>query len=538
MTWNGPATSPTDPSSPSRLSRRNLLRGGLAGVGLLSLAACRSAADTAGTAADGAGASATPRRGGVLQVSAGIDVTPSLLFAVSANTLVQRLVFNTLTRYDDRLRPQPELATSWQLAADGLSITLKLREDVRFHSGRRFTADDVVFAVKNLQNPARSAQLRATAAAVTDFRKNGDHELTLVLAHPVSNLFDLFEFMIIPDAATVEEAVAGTKLIGTGPFTFTERKPGTSISLARNDAYWNPGRPYLDGVEIRIIPQAEAHLSALRTGQSQLAYDLRGKDVATLKNDPQFRIAEYATGSGAYYIGADLTAEHVSDKRVRQAIAWAVDRERLVQQALGGYGQVSATPWPRSSPAWTEAGATHYRHDPAKARELLKQAGLTGITLPFGHSNTPGGTAIAQILQYDLKQVGIETVLQPTDSATMQKQLISQTMPALWTLSHGFAQLNPATLAVSAYPFNEARNSSHFSSPAYTDIVQRAWKRPDADSAEAKALYQRITDVLLDEEFVIDLAIGGLVEVAGAKVRGATLNKFGYLTLDDAYLTA
>ncbi|MCG6495479.1 ABC transporter substrate-binding protein [Kitasatospora sp. A2-31] len=516
-------------------SRRTLLRGSLAGAGLLALAACRSAAGTATSAASG---SAGPRRGGVLTVGTDVDFTPGLLFAQSANTLVQRLVFNTLTRYDDRLRPQPELATSWQLGADGTTVTLKLREDVTFHSGRRFTADDVVFAVKNLQNPARSAQLRSTAAAVTDFRKNGDFELTLVLAHPVSNLFDLFEFMIIPDSASVEDAVAGTGLIGTGPFTLTDRKPGSSLTFARNEKYWNPGRPYLDGVEIRIIPQAESLLSSLRTGQTHLSYRVRGKDVATLRSDPQFRIKQYDTGSGAYYIGVNLTAEHVGDKRVRQAIAWAVDRDRLVQQALGGYGTVSAAPWPKSSPAYSEANAARYHHDPDRARALLKEAGLGTVTLPFAHSNDPGSTAIAQILQYDLQQVGIGTVLQPTDSPTMQKQLIAQSMPALWTLSHGFAQLHPATLAVSAYPFNEARNSSRFSSPAYTDVVQQAWKRPDSDSPEAKALYQQITDILLDEEFVIDLAVAGLVEVAGARVRGTDLNKFSYLNLDDAYLTA
>ncbi|MBV2155653.1 ABC transporter substrate-binding protein [Kitasatospora sp. SUK 42] len=523
---------------PPAPSRRNLLRAGLAGAGLMTLAACRSAVEHSRSAAadvDGAG---SPRKGGVLSVAAAIDITPSLLFAQSANVLVQRLVFNTLTRYDDRLQPQPELATSWQVAPDGLSVTLKLREDVLFHSGRRFTADDVVFAVRNLQNPARSAQLRSTAATVTDFRKNGDFELTLVLAHPVSNLFDLFEFMIIPDAATIEEAVAGTRLIGTGPFTLTERKPGSSLSFARNERYWNPGRPYLDGVEIRVIPQAESLLSSLRTGQTHLSYNVRGKDAALLRDDPKFHVKQYDTGSGAYYIGVDVTAEHVSDKRVRQAIAWAIDRDRLVQQALGGYGSVSSVPWPKSSPAYTEVGATHYRHDPERARALLREAGAENITLPFAHATEPGPTAIAQILQYDLKQVGIETVLQPADSPTMQKQLISQTMPALWSLSHGFAQLHPATLAVSAYPFNEAKNSSHFSSPAYTDIVQRAWNRSDSDSPETKALYQQITDLLLDEEFVIDLAIAGLVEVTGSRARGVTLNKFGYLNLDDAYLTA
>ncbi|GAA4884078.1 ABC transporter substrate-binding protein [Kitasatospora terrestris] len=526
------ATTPSTPSS--GLSRRTLLRAALAGGGLVTLAACRSAADTAADTA-----AASPRRGGTLSVATGVDLTPSLLFAQSANTLVQRLVYNTLTRYDDKLQPQPELATSWQLGADGKSITFKLREDVAFHDGRKFTADDVIFAVKNLQNPARSAQLRATAAAVTDFRKNGDHELTLVLAHPVSNLFDLFEFMIIADSATVEDALAGKQFIGTGPYLLTKRSPGASVTLVRNEKYWNPGRPYLDGVEIRVIPQAESLLSSLKTGQSHLSYGIQGKDVATLKGNSSFRITPYDTGSGAVYVGANVTAEHVGDKRVRQAIAWAVDRERLVQQALGGYGLVSAAPWPKSSPAYSDADAGRYRHDPDKARALLKEAGITGtITLPFAHSNTPESTAIAQIVQYDLKQVGIETVLQPTDSPTMQKQLIAQSMPALWTLSHGFAQLHPATLAVSAYPFNEAKNSSKFASPAYTEIVQQAWKRADSDSAEAKALYQKITDTLLDEEFVIDLAIAGLVEVAAAKVHGATLNKFNYLNLDDAYLAA
>ncbi|MFE9424789.1 ABC transporter substrate-binding protein [Kitasatospora sp. NPDC006697] len=527
-----PASTSPSPHGPSR---RALLRATVAGVGLAALAACRSAADTA-TA--GAGGSAGPRRGGTLTVAAAVDFTPALLFSQSANTLIHRLVFNTLTRYDDQLRPQPELATSWQLAADGLSITLKLRDDVHFHSGRQFTADDVVFAVKNLQDASRAAQLRSTAATVTDFRKNGDHELTLVLAHPVSNLFDLFEFMIITDPGTVADALAGKQLVGTGPFRFTGRNPGASLSLSRNPQYWRPDRPYLDAVEIRIIPQGDSLLSSLRTGQSQLTYDLAGKDAAALKSSPDYRIQQYATGAGAVYIGADVTAPQLADKRVRQAIAWAVDRDRLVQQALGGYGLASAAPWPKSSPAYTDANASHYTHNPDKARQLLKDAGVGGLSLPFAHANTPGSTAIAQILQYDLKQVGIDTVLQPTDTATMQKQLIAQSMPALWTLSHSFAQAHPATLAVSAYPFNEAKNTSHFSSPAYTELVRSAWQRADSDGPQAQALYQRVTDTLLEEEFVIDLAIAGLIEVSTAKVRGATLNRYSYLNLDDAYLTA
>ncbi|RBL82355.1 ABC transporter substrate-binding protein, partial [Streptomyces cavourensis] len=214
-------------------------------------------------------------------------------FAQSGQSLQQRLIYNTLTRYDDSLTPKPELATSWTYAKDGRSITLKLRDDVTFHDGRPFTADDVIFAVKNLQNPVRAAQLRSTAATVNGFEKRGDHELVLKLAHPVNNLFDLFEFMIITDEKTVEDAVTGKKLIGTGPFKLKKWSPGSGLSLTRNDSYWLPDRPYLDGVELRVIPQADALISSLRSGQSQLSFGVPGKSLGVVKSDPKLKITNY-----------------------------------------------------------------------------------------------------------------------------------------------------------------------------------------------------------------------------------------------------
>ncbi|MEU6061216.1 ABC transporter substrate-binding protein [Streptomyces sp. NPDC047097] len=523
------------PSPFSAVTRRATLRAAGAGTALLGLglAGCRSAVSSEGDPVPAG--DAKPRRGGTLRIAIGNDFTPALLFAQSAQSLQQGLLFNTLTRYDDRLRPQPELAVSWTYPKDGRSITLKLREGVAFHDGRPFTADDVIFAAQNLKNPVRAAQLRATAAAITGFEKHGDHELTLRLAHPVANLFDLFEFMIITDRHTVADAVAGRKLNGTGPFRFVKWSPGTGLDLVRNDRYWRTGRPYLDAVELRVAGQADALVSSLRTGQSQLSFDVPGKSMALVRSTPSLKITDYSTGAGAYYVGVNTTVKPLDDKAVRQAIAWAVDRDRLLAQSLGGYGLASAAPWPRSSPAFTEAGRTHYRHDPAKARELLRSAGHRSLKLPLLHSATPGDTSIAEAVQYDLAQVGIDVTLEPTDPATAQKKLISQSMPALWTLSHGFAQVHPSTLAVSAYPFNEAKNTSRFRSGTYTRIVKEAWTTPD-DGPAGRARYARITEILLDEAFIIDLVVRGQVQVASERLRGVSLNKFSQARLDDAYL--
>ncbi len=494
------------------------------------------------------------------------DFTPSLLYAQSAQSFQHRLLFNTLTRYDDRLVPQPELATSWIYASDGRSITLKLRDDVTYHDGRKFTADDVIFAVKNLQNPVRAAQLRATAAVVTGFEKHGEHALVLKLAHPVANLFDLFEFMIITDRHTVDQSLTGRKLNGTGPFRLKKWSPGAGMSLRRNDAYWKPGRPYLDGVELRLIAQPDALLSSLRSGQSHLSFNAPGKSLGVIKANPGLVIKSYATGSGATYLGVNTTVRPFDNKTVRHALAWAIDRDRLLKQTLGGYGLASAAPWPKSSPAFTEANRTHYTHDPGKARALLKSVGITRLNVPLLHLSLPDEQAAAESIQYDLKQVGVHVTLQPTDPAIAQKNLISQAMPGLWTLGHGFAQVQPSTLAVSAYPFNEAKNTSKFHSAAYTRIVREAWTTPGtttgnstttgtatatdngtgaaetadtahtADATRLHALDQRISDVLLDEAFIIDLVVRGQVQVASSRLHGVTLNKFSYLDLDDAYL--
>ncbi|WP_328317964.1 ABC transporter substrate-binding protein [Streptomyces sp. NBC_00388] len=524
------------PSMPNGPSRRTTLRaaGGGTLMSALGLAGCRSAVSDASSGSKST--AAAPRRGGTLNAAVNSDFTPGLLFSQSNQSLQHRLIYNTLTRYDDRLEPQPELATSWTYAEDGRSITLRLREGVTFHNGRKFTADDVIFAVKNLQNPVRAAQLRSTAATVTGFEKRGDHELVLKLAHRVNNLFDLFEFMIITDPSSVESAVTGKKLIGTGPFALKKWSPGSGLSLTRHDGYWLPGRPYLDRVEIRVIPQADALISSLRSGQSQLSFDVPGKSLGVVKAAPKLGITTYDTGAGAVYLGANTTVSPLNDRSVRQAIAWSVDRERLLAQTLGGYGLASAAPWPKSSPAYSEAHRTHYTHNPGKARELLRAAGHGKLELDLLHIALPSDTAIAEALQYDLKQVGIDVTLQPTDSATAQKKLISQDMPALWTMSHGFAQVQPSTLAVSAYPFNEAKNTSKYRSAHYTQVVREAWTEPETSTARANTLHDEISGILLDEAFIIDLVVRGQVQVAARGLHGITLNKFSYLDLDHAYL--
>ena len=522
------------PTFAGTLSRRRLVQGVGASAALLTLAGCRSAVDddkAAPAAGDG-----TPQRGGTLRVAALIDHTPGLLFTQGSGFSLHRLIFNTLTQYaPGTLDPQPQLATAWQISPDGKEVKLTLRQGVTFHNGRPFTADDVVFAIQNLQNPQRAAQLRSTALAVTGFDIASPHEITLKLAHPVANLFDLFEFMVIAAKESVDGALQGKAPIGTGAFVWKNWTPGASLTLDRNPNYWIPERPYLDAIDIRVIPQPDALLAALRSGQAHYSYGLGGRDLATIKDDKAFVLEEFDQGVGNIYVGVNTTVAPFGDKRVRQALSFAIDRDRIVKQALGGYGLAAATPWPKSSPVFAEADAGRYPHDPAKAKALLAEAGhSSGLNVPLAFLGNQA--AVAQMVQFDLDQVGVKTTLEPLDPAKFQSQLIAQTMPALWAGTHGFAANQPSTLAVSAYPFNEARNTSKFSDARYTEVVRRAWNQTDARSAAAKSAYTELSQVLLDEQFIIDIAVLSNVQPLTTAVRGVAQNRYNATIFDDTYL--
>jgi peptide/nickel transport system substrate-binding protein len=494
-----------------------------------------------GTAAAGLvaprAAFAAPKRGGVVHMAQVADVIPSGLFGQNfPNSAIGGLIYNTLTAYDHRtLQPKPELAKAWHVSPDGLAVTLDLRTDVKFHSGRPFTSADVVFCIKNIQDPVRGSQLRSTAAVIGDVAAAGPAQVKLKLEHPVSNLFDLFEIMFIVDHETLPEMLSGKNLVGTGAFTWKQWNPGDSLTLARNPNYWKPGRPYLDGVELRVIPQTQALLAALQAGQIEVALGLAPKDVAALRSNKSFETVVSDTHGASYYVGCNVDVKPLERQQVRQAISFAIDRERIVKEVFSGLGVAQSIPWPASSPAYDKAGAMRYHYDPERAKALLKAAGAEKFETTLAINSGLGpGSPMAQIVQFNLQQVGITTTTASFDAAQFIKKLAGGTLPGLWVNVHGFGQLHPATLVTSAFPFAAAKNASNFHDPAYTAAVNRSWTA--TNERDERAADKQITEILLQNEFVIDCVLTSPTFVGIPALRDYTYNMFDYLNFDDATL--
>ncbi len=504
------------------VSRRAVLLGAL-GIGAAgALSGCTSAVRQAREANAAPGSA-----GGTLVLGSLTDMDPKSIYSQSVTTMaIGLLVWDTLIRYDRGTRtPRPSVARAWESAPDGRSLTLHLRDDVRFHTGRPLTSKDVAYAVSVYASDAAGSQLQAAARAVIAVETPDVHTAVLRLAKPLPNIFDLLEFMLLLDSESPAQLRAGTDFVGTGPFRFDGREVAANARFRRNDDYWR-GPARLDGVTLRVVRDPGALLTSIRAGQSDLVLDAAPGALRQFRDPSLYRITTGDVFDAAYYVGANVTAPGLSDKRVRQAISFGVDRERIAKEVFSGVAQPSSAPWARSSPAYDAGAAQRYRKDTGRARALLAEAGGPGtltLSYPTGLAVAP---SIAAIVQNDLAEVGIDVQLDPREQASFSPFLKSG-RHQLWVGPHGFGQSDPLTLAGGAAPFKPAGNLSKYSDPAYTALVTRLGE----ESADRSSVLREYTEYLLDQQFIIDLVISPATYVSPARVKGLDWNLYKYIDL-------
>ncbi|MBL7260129.1 ABC transporter substrate-binding protein [Paractinoplanes lichenicola] len=501
-----------------------------AAAALMLAAGCTSAVNQQG---DTGG---TPSRGGTLRIVQGADVQPATLMSQNnPNFSLTRTVFNSLIQYDHKtLEPQPELATAWETSADGKTLTFTLREGVKFHDGRAFTAADVIADLEIIQRAEVASQVKGIAKQIAQMKAEGDTKLTITFKRAMSNTLDLFLMMPIIDPKTADATFAGTSFNGTGPFKVEKYTPGQGFTLKRNDQYWDSGKPLLDGVTITVVRDSQSMLSSLKSGQSELALDLAPLDATTIKNDPAYKLVESDANDSVAYVGYNVTVPLLGDKKVRQAISYAIDRDRILAQVYGGIGQVTSLPWAPSSPAYDQALVKHFTHDVDKAKSLLQEAGAAGKTVNVYYDSGFGpNNGMAEIIQFDLTAAGLKPNLQPLQASDFLSKLRSGGFDGMFVTAHGFGQIGPATLLGGAFPFNFTKNASSFVSPEYQQLAEKVWFSPGKPDAQTLA---QVNDFLLDQQFVSDLVTSTHTYATSSKLQGLSWTMLDYLDLDDASL--
>jgi ABC-type transport system substrate-binding protein len=378
-------------------------------------------------------------RGGTLTLS-----FPPGIPHVDTNAVSQTLITEVVGNFYERLYERdatgtvrPLLVREDSISPDGLTWTLRLHPDVRFHDGSPFNAAAVKW------NFDRKISKRQIQYGLLPFRSVEVVDPLTVRLHLTRTAPHLRSILSLGNLAmyspTFSERVGdeGLRLqaSGTGPFVLAEFRPNQLVRLRRNPAYWRPGLPYLDEIVYRVVDDINTRATMLAAGDVDIAREVAFPDAARLKGARSVKVLE-AVGSRQYVIYLNTRRPLMSDVRVRQALNYAVDKESIIRTVLLGNGR-PATAWlfgPRVN-GWTNGGG--YPYNPEQARALLDEAGWRvgpgGVRIKDGvplrpifvtrKGSAPGDFEIAELVQGMLKAVGVDVQLVVHDSATLLARL-------------------------------------------------------------------------------------------------------------------
>ncbi|MBA5776908.1 ABC transporter substrate-binding protein [Stappia sp. F7233] len=406
-----------------RNGRRLLLSAGAALIGLAAALAISSPASAART-----------------DVTLGVRLEPPHLdptagAAAAIDEVVFINVFQGLTQVDRDGTIKPALAESWTISDDGTVYTFKLHQGVTFHDGTAFDAEDVVFSLDRARGADSVNAQKAKFEVIDKVEAIDPSTVRITLKQPTGDfLFTLGigdAVMVGPESADANKSDP----VGTGPFKFSRWVKGDRVDLERNSDYW--GTPAkLDKATFKVIGDSAAALAALMAG------DVDGfpiypapENLPQFEADPRFAVVVGST-EGETILATNNAKKPFDDKRVRQAIAHAIDRKAIIDGAMFGYGTPIGSHFAPHHPAYVDLVGT-YPHDPEKAKALLAEAGYPDgfkatLKLPPPAYARRGG----EILASDLKKVGIELELIPLEWAQWLEQVFKGKDYDLTIVSH------------------------------------------------------------------------------------------------------
>ena len=334
--------------------------------------------------------------------------------------MVYRNIFDNLVTRNPDGKIVPQIASAWRYA-DEKTIEFDIRQDVKFHDGTALTIEDVLFSIRRITNPAfKSPQLsQFDQIDSVDAAGPGKMIMKTKSAYPAL-MAQLVKMSIVPKAYV--EKVGDQKFnlepMGSGPFKLKSWQKGVGTNLEANDTYWG-GKPPFRNVQFRVVPDISTRVADLRTGKADFTRSLTADQAQDLKRDANLQILSGPTERIGYMF---INALHgpTDDKRVRQALAYAIDKKTIIEALLQGFANpvdVMLTP---ASTGYV-ADVKGYPYDPAKAKALIKEAGAEGKVLTFLTSPVYDAR-IVQAIQQMLGDVGLKVEIQTMDQPTFLRR--------------------------------------------------------------------------------------------------------------------
>jgi len=423
-------------------------------------------------------------------------------------------IYESLLTWSPDLKPQPGLAKSWSVSADGKLYTFNLQSGVKWHDGKAFSADDVVFSVDKFLREVHPRARVIINQFVSSIKAVGPNKVEIRLKEPFAPFLKAFvsdNMPMVPkhiyDGTDYKTNPANQTPIGTGPFKFKEWKKGSYIILTRNPDYWQAGKPYLDEIVFNVIPDAASRAVAFERGDVQVlrSGDVDNVDIRRLKALPgtEYTTRGWEMFSQQSYIQMNQRKPPFNNIKVRQAVMAAINRKFVVDNIFFGMGKIATGPISSTTPFY-DGNVTPYSFDLKKARELIKESGVDLSKTPIKILSYPYGATWDRLAEYtrqSLEQVGFKVEIDSADAGTWSKRIadFDFDLSFSFTSQYGDPALGVARLYLAR---NIVKGSAFVNNQGYQNAaVDALWDKAAATSAvaERQKLYSAIQKTLVDE---------------------------------------
>jgi peptide/nickel transport system substrate-binding protein len=460
-----------------------------------------------------------------------------LLASDSASLDVAGLVYNGLVRYDKDLKLEGELAKSWDVSPDGLTITFHLRHGVKWHDGQEFTSHDVLYTYHVTIDPKTPTAYADAFKQVQKAEAPDPYTFRITYAKPFAPALDSWGMSILPshllEGKDITKSELARRPVGTGPYIFKEWIAGQKITLAENPDYYE-GRSHIGRYIYRIIPDNSTMFMELKAG----GVDMMG--ISPVQYQRQTDTSEYKKRFNKYrypasaftYLGYNLRHPLFSDRRVRQAITSAINKDEIVQGVLLGMGQVAHGPYKPGTWAYNNH-IKDFDYNPDRARNLLAEAGWReknsdGILVKNGkpfqftiltNQGNDQRLKTAVIIQHRLKAIGIDVRIRVIEWASFLTQFIDkgnfEAVMLGWTIS----------------PDPDLFDIWHSSKTGPKELNFIGYKNPEVDSllvegrttfdmGKRRRCYFRLQEILAEDQPYTFLYVPDALPVVSARFRG------------------
>jgi len=405
---------------------------------------------------------------------------------------VAALLLDTLTRIDDSGKLVPRLALSWTPSEDLKTWTFKLRPGVAFHDGSPFNAKAVVFNYERMQDPKNRCRCAVYISNIAKVEAPDDLTVVFSLKAPAPG----FPGIIAPATVTnvihspkaMQEAAQGAynrNPVGTGAFKLKSWASGDRLVVERNPAYWDKGKPYLDQVTIRPLPDGPARFASILSGESDIIWHDIADDIVKAKKNNAVVVHSYV-GSGATMYAFNTKKPPFDDVRVRQALRHAIDMQAFADTLYNGLWKPAKDPYGPSS--WVNCKDTKpLAYNPEKAKQLLKEYGKP-VSFKLTVTATPRGRANGQIFQEYWRAVGVNAELNQIDQTTLVTKAFTRDFDVTPWRIIDLADPDPQMYA--NFRTGSPVNLASYSDPELDKMLDDA--RASADQAKRSELYCRI----------------------------------------------